>query len=206
MFTRVLMSAVVGVSLVAGLGSDAEGHYAGYQTINGYLRHVSSFDCGIKIKGVSNLTQHPALFKCDAIVTRFEILCQNPQDHNVVPGESATQTTFSVNGLIETENIIDKKKGRAEKFIHIDDAVQLLKQEFCVNPNWHPLQVLSTNVTVRYSTYDCQEDTCASELHPPQLAYYEDQECVLPGFDQNGNPPPVGTLYTCRVLGSQHVF
>lgn len=204
MFTRVLLSAVVGVSLVAGLGSDAEGHLAGYQTINGYLRHVASFDCGIKIKGVSNLTQHPALFECNAIVTRIEILCENPTNHNVAPGESATQATFNVSGLVNQENITDKKKGRAEKSVRIDDSAQLLRPEFCVNPNWRPIQVLSTNVTVRYSTYECFEETCT--LGPPQLAYYEDQECVLPGFDRNGNPPPAGTLYTCTVLGSQHVF
>ena len=47
MFKRVMMIGILGLSLVTMLSREVEAHAAGYQTINGYLRHVASFDCGI---------------------------------------------------------------------------------------------------------------------------------------------------------------
>ncbi len=72
MFKRVLMLGLLGVSLVALLGTGAEAHYQGY--IAGI--HVSSIVCTVSLKQVPSLDAHPAITECTVTTGSIETLCK----------------------------------------------------------------------------------------------------------------------------------
>ena len=208
MFKRVMMIGILGASLLTTFGSKAEAHLEGYQVINGYVRHVASFDCGITIKKVSNLTQHPAVFECAATITEVETLCRNPATQDVAPGKAATQVTIIAQNDLQEGDITDKKRGRAEKAVTIDEdpvfGVGQRGSEFCVNPNWFLHDVLVTAVKVVLTTYECtgpDDDPCSQKIP----AYVEELACTLPSEFNITNPPPPNTDYDCDLISKEHV-
>ncbi len=204
MLKRVVMVVIAGVGLLSLSGSDARAHYAGYQVINGYLKHVSSFECGITIKQVPNPDTHPALIRCEATVTEAQLLCENPQNHDVRPGKAGMRVVLIGQAAIEAGDITDKKKGRARPNVLIDDDAPgspLLDPRFCVNPNWHPVDVLSTKVEAKIETIECTDDSCSSG----SVAYREVLKCALPSQYSISNPPPPGTDYACVVISKEHL-
>ena len=138
MLKKALIIGVLGVSMFAMRGGEALAHYHGYLRINGFLRHVSSFDCGINIRGVRNLDQHQAVFKCEATITEVRVLCVNPRNNkkfkgkDVRPGSVATRIVISGETAILDEDITNKKKGLATVAVPITDrhhsAEQVLRE------------------------------------------------------------------------------
>lgn len=191
MFKRIMMICLLGVSLAVMRGSDVKAHLAGYTTINGYVRHVASFECGMTIKQIPNLTQHPALFRCEATVTEAQLLCENPANHEVNPGTAATRVVFVGEASITEADITDKKKGRATPNVLIEDDAAgspLLDPRFCVNPRWHPVDVLSTKVEATVETAECtgtDPNPCSSSV----VVYREVVKCALPSQYSVSNPP-----------------
>jgi len=202
MFKRVLMLGLLGVSLVALLGTGAEAHYQGY--IAGV--HVKSLVCTVSLKSVPSLDAHPAITECIVTTGSVEILCKNPAGHDVLPGESATQVTLVDQAPVE-QSVAEKKKGRAHVSVEVDDT-PLLDPEFCVNPNWIPVAVLTRSLTSEINTYACvgpDTDPCSVR----ELASTVVQQCELPAqfnFDNYpNNLPSVGTPYDCPIQTFVHV-
>ncbi len=204
MFKRVVMIGVMGVGLVVMRGSDAKAHLAGYQTVNGYLKHVSSFECGMTIYQIPNLDTHPAKFSCRATITEAQLLCENPANHDVQPGVAGTRVVL-VGERPVVPGDFTKQKGKAKPNVLIDDNVAaLLDPANCVNPNWHPIDVLSTKVEATVETADCTgpvEDPCSSSTP----AYREVVRCALPPQYSVTNPPPPGTNYVCIAISKEHL-
>jgi hypothetical protein len=201
MFKRVLMFGLLSVSLVALLETGAEAHYLGY--IAGI--HYSSINCTVSLKQVPSLDAHPAETECTVTTGSIEILCKNPKG-NLVAGESATPVTLVAQAPVE-QTVAEKKKGKAHVAVHIDDT-PLLDPQFCVNPNWIPVAVLTRSLTSEIKTYACvgpDTDPCSVR----ELASTVDQQCELPAqYNFNNYPnnlPPIGTPYDCPIQTFVHV-
>lgn len=201
--TRAVMIGLLGISFGAALGPEAEAHLAGTFKIGGTWVHISSFSCINDIGGVPNPDTRPSLFQCTATATKVLLLCQNPQGHDVRPGEAATKTTVVVQDRIIDSDITNKKKGLAHKEIEFVDA-PFLDPEFCVNPNWIPIDVLVTELTGTMEVFECTSqgiDPCTTKV----LTYTETKECMLPPEFDFDNPPVPGTPYDCVLIFRQHV-
>lgn len=196
MFKRVVMIVVVSVGLIPLSGRDARAHLSGYQVINGYLRHVASFDCGMTIKQIPNLDTHPAAIRCEATILEAQVLCFNPQNHDVQPGVAGV-SVFVNQRAIEEADITDKKRGRASPFVRFeDDAIGS-----CRNRNWKVQDVLTTKVQAKIETIECTDDSCTSG----NVAYREVVTCALPAQYNLSNPPPSGTDYACALISKEHL-
>jgi hypothetical protein len=121
-----------------------------------------------------------------------EILCRNPAGHDVHPGQSATQVTLVAQDQIDQGDITDKKKGKAHVEVLVRDD-PLLNPEFCVSPNWIPIDVLIREMTAHINTYGCDGPAENPFSVLGQLASTVEADCVLPAqfnFDNYPNNPP----------------
>jgi hypothetical protein len=209
MLKRVMMIGVLAVGLFAMRASDAKAHLAGTQFVPTY-RHIASYDCTGTFGQVPNLDQHPALFECVAVVTSFQVVCQNPQGKIVTPGIPSgpiTVTQFA-SSFITTQDL-DKERGRVTETIGLPDTVLDAGDAICRERNrrWTAADelVLAADVTLR--TYDCLDDTCSVPNGRVQ-AYEALLHCTVPPqFSLPDNPPPGGgtpTNYDCTVLEEAH--
>jgi hypothetical protein len=208
MLKRTILICILGAGLVSMRADRASAHLAGYQVVNGYLKHVGSFDCGIQIKQIPNLQQHPAEFRCTATITEAELLCLNPANQDVNPGRAGTRVVFVAEAPITEETITDKKRGRAEVTARIEDDAEgspLMNPNNCVNPNWHPIDVLSTKVDVTLETAECTGTDPANPCASSVVAYRETLSCALPPGYSVSNQPPPGTPYECVLISQEHV-
>jgi hypothetical protein len=201
MLKRAVIIVVLGLGLVAALGPEASAHLAG--TIKGI--HYSSILCIDEVSGVPGTAlgedpSRPAFVRCTVLGTRVEILCQNPAGHDVQPGEAATQVTVAAESQIEDENIINKKKGVALKEVTVGDE-PFLDPQFCVNPNWIPIEVLVTDARVTVDVLQCTDSTCSTIV----TTSTEVQDCTIPAGFSIENLPPVGTAYECAPVSKQHL-
>jgi hypothetical protein len=201
MLRRAVVVVVLGLGLIAALMPEAEAHLAG--TIKGI--HYSSFECIDEVKGVPGTALGddptlPARVQCTVEGKRVEILCQNPQGHDVRPGAAATQITVQASDQLDDSDITNKKKGIATVNIVVSDD-PFLDSQFCVNPLWIPIAVLVTDIRVTVDVFQCTTSTCESEVKTST----EVQDCVIPpGFSVVNLPPP-GTEYDCVPVSKQHL-
>lgn len=191
MFKRFVMIGFLGISLAAILGTEAKAHYV--PTLSGWGWH--SVQCNVDLKGVPNPSTKPAVVECVVSTALVEILCQNPAGHDVQPGQPAIQMTLIAQHQIEDKNITDKKKGKAHVEVLVPDD-SLLKSEFCVNPNWIPIDVLIREMTAQINTYECV-GPAGAPCSVLRRASIVQAECALPAEFNFGNLPPVGTPYEC---------
>ncbi len=196
MLKKCVLITVLSVGVLTLSGSDARAHLSGYQTINGFLRHVASFDCGMTIKQIPNLDTHPAAIRCEATILEAQVLCFNPNNSDVRPGVAGLRV-FVNQRAIEEADITDKKKGRASPFVTFADDVI----GSCVNGNWIVQDVLSTKVQAKIETIECTDDACTSG----NVAYREVVTCALPAQYSLSNPPPPGTFYDCALISTEHL-
>ena len=207
MLKKTVVIGAIAVGFVAMRGDEASAHLSGYQVINGFLRHVASFDCGITIRQIPGLNAHPAEFRCEATVTEAQLLCLNPAGNLISPGKPGLRALFVGETAINEGDITDKKKGRAAPQVRIEDDAEtspLMNPENCVNPNWTPFAVLSTKVEAVLTTADCtgsDADPCATSV----AAYRERISCSLPPEFSVTNMPPAGTAYNCVVTSQEHL-
>lgn len=195
MYKRVFSVFMVG--LLSMLGAEAEAHYL--ISTSGKL-YWHSLRCDNFLKGVQNPATNPAAVVCTVTGQEIEILCQNPQNHNVNPGNAGTQT-FTGSDQIDQGDITGK--GKATVSVIIDTDSQLLNPEFCVNPNWNPIIALVRRASVDLKTFECIDASCAQL---GDLASTTLLDCVLPAMFNFDNPPvPDVTEYSCTEISRVHV-
>jgi hypothetical protein len=181
---RVLMLGLLGLSLVALLGTEAQAHYLGY--INGV--HVASIVCTLGLKGVANPDTNPAIVDCQLTDVFVEALCRNPSGHDV-PGKPG----FHQVGPIGEEPIEEGDitgKGKALVDVHIDDDPVCNSRVVCGKPNWQVKACLLRSFTATQNAYRCvgpATDPC-SVL---EQASFVKSNCVLPAVYTVNAPPPL---------------
>jgi hypothetical protein len=194
MFKRVFVAGLLASTMATIFATSAEAHYI---YVSGRLLY-HSLVCSEDLKGVANPDTNPALTECIAEVAVVETLCENPTNHQISPGRSATQVVLVGEDQLDQSNITGKGKARVEVLIE-DDS--LLNPEFCVNPNWNPIVALARDVTIRLNNYECKDDACTDTV----LATTAVLHCVLPPQYTVQNLPVQGTPYQCTQVSSTHV-
>lgn len=189
MLRKLMFIGVLVLSMATMSVSPAEAHYL--RTSTGYVFWHST-KCDLTLKSVPDPDSNPAQFECFVTVTLVDSLCENPQNRNVAPGQAATQTSIVATEQFTPEDITDKKKGLAHVEAVIPDD-PLLKNEFCVNPNWHITDVLIREATVQYNVYQCSDTSCTTKV----LHSSSESSCSLPAQFDFTNPPVPGDGYEC---------
>lgn len=175
---------------------------AHYTIVAGKLFY-HSLQCDAVLKSVPNPDAHPGEVECAASTSLIEVLCQNPAGSDVLPGQSATQVVIVGEDQIDQDDITDKKKGKANVSVVLPDD-SLLKPEFCVNPNWDPIDVIVRATSATFKAYKCEgpdEDPCSEKILTSTL----ETNCVLPAGYDFDNLPPLGTPYECSEPVIVHV-
>ena len=196
MLTKRMFFGAMIIIAITTLGEQVEAHYL--RVSAGYTIWHST-KCDLVLKAVPNPDANPAQFECLVTVTLVDTLCQNPTNHNVNPGQAATQTSIVSTEQITPSDITDKKKGIASVDAVIPDG-PLLNNEFCVNPNWNIVDVLIREATVQYNVWQCVDTSCVSRV----LHTSSEFECTLPAQFNFSNPPLLETPYQCTENFSVH--
>lgn len=203
MLKRAITIGLLGVGVVVALDSPA--HLAGTKYVGNPPTpvHFATVRCNLFIKSVPNPDVKPSQFQCTATVHLVQVLCLNPSGHKV-KGEAATQIAIVGKSEINQGDITDKQKGIAFKEVFISDE-PLLNPEFCVNPNWTPIEALAFELTAELEVSECtgpDPDPCSVTVP----TWLETHDCVLPPeFDIQDNSPPPGTPYTCTLSSKEHL-
>lgn len=196
-----LTGIVAVVALIAGVAADADAHY----TVIGGKLVYHSLSCEELLKGVKNPDTNPSASKCTVTGTLVETLCQNPANHDVRPGQAATQVTFFGFEPLSSDDF-DKTKGTGSVSVLVtDDPLLGLTDDACVNPNWHLIKALVREADVRFDNYTCgRDDVCGSA--DDVLASISAFRCTLPAWvDFDTVPPAEGIDFDCSVVSTTHV-
>lgn len=181
------------VGILALFAVSAQAHYL--VTSTGKLFY-HSIGCETVLKSVPNPDVKPGEVECVASTAAIELLCRNPANNNVAPGQSAIQVVLVASERIDQSDITDKKKGKANVTVIIEDD-ELLNPEYCVNPNWVPTQVLIRTLSARINAYACtgdDPDPCSTRV----LTSHLEKTCTLPSEYDFDNLPISGvTEYQC---------
>jgi hypothetical protein len=176
-----------------------------YVTPPGTYYYYGSIDACATIQQVRNPDQFPAQLYCSIEVTKVESLCYNPNNHNVVPGEAATQVVFSAGNGIGWDDLVDKsqktkntaalcaKVTSADADCELYPGSELCNPAYCVNKNWKIKKVLTSEFTAT-----CQTQVCSGTIDSNtgactgNWATKDTQrcECTLPPPYSIENPPP----------------
>ena len=154
---------------------------------------VGSVVCDALLKAVPNPDSNPAQMECIVSTAQIEVLCQNPADNGVAPGQPAVQQILVGQAPITQGDITDKVKGKAEVSVEVSTDA-LLKPEYCVNPNWTPIKALVRVFTGTMNAYKCDTVDCAQKT----LANSLKMTCALPS--QYGFDNATGAEYSCTVV------
>jgi hypothetical protein len=121
--SAMFMKATIVIALVA-LGATAQAQTAGscmtttkgkYCYIGGTWRLVTgSLVCEWELGRVPGTTAHPAMAECVADIRSVELVCENPTNHQVSPGQSATRTQLVTDGPIDDSTDVSKVQGQAD--------------------------------------------------------------------------------------------
>ena len=162
---------------------------------------VGSVVCDALLKSVPNPDVKPGQIECVASTALIDVLCENPTSKQIAPGQSAIQQVLVGQKQIDQGDITDKVKGKAAVKVELSDD-PLLKPEFCVNPNWIPIDVLVRVFTGTMNAYECtgpSSDPCSEKT----LANTLIMNCALPASysfeNYPANVPPAGTAYDCSM-------
>ena len=195
---------LLGFGLGVTMAPVSHAHLAGTIVVGGYVRHVSSFECGNNLGGVPNPLQKPSFFQCTVTSVAVSVLCLNPQNHQVAPGKSGLRTTVVDGNVISPDDITDKVKGIANVNAHFEDT-QFVGEDAC-NRNWTPIEALVTEMEVLQQTFECTNkkdplDPCKTRVQ----AYEEKLVCSLPPEFSVVNLPPENYPYTCQLISRKHL-
>jgi hypothetical protein len=215
MFKRILMVFILAVGVLALRSGEVDAHLAGY-TYSPTYRHIASYDCTGTFAQVPSLTQHPALFKCNALVLEFEVACANPQGKITLGNSGPRLIPQTAEGLISEADLTDKIKGKAKKTLLLEDNLLEEGDAICKarNRNWRAVDELVTSVDVILKSFDCVGDpTLDPFCEQREQAFEALLHCSTP-ICPNGQPcsvvknPPPGnntpTDYPCTVLAEAH--
>jgi hypothetical protein len=176
------------------------------------------------LKGVKNPDTNASRVDCIVESAEVATLCSNPQNHDVNPGESATQVT-GIGTTQLTSNTFDKKKGLATALVVIplDNDLGLTSADpgVCVNPNWNLEKAVIRSAVVTFKAYTCGPDqTCQTPddlVSDDVLASVTTLQCFLPAdvgfddFDDDSHPDltihPEGIEFSCppELISTTHV-
>jgi hypothetical protein len=226
MSKRVLMAGLaIGVGLATLQTGTAEAQWQ-FALPPGMWWYYGSIDGCATITQVRNPEQHPAQLRCEVKVTKVQTLCENPHNHDVNPGESATKVVFVATNQIDGNELLNSKeqkvKNTAGLCVEIDDndcsidpetgepSSPLCNDAFCVNPNWHILDVLTTEFVATCTTEQCTGDDPDNPCAQTVPRDTESCACTLPAGYSVENPPvpcpdplhpiPSCTAYICQEL------
>jgi hypothetical protein len=202
----VLMVLAVGIGLATLQGATAEAGWT-YVRPPGTWWYYGSIDGCALVSQVRNPEQFPAQFSCEVEVTEVQTLCENPENHKVSPGEAATQVVFVGTNQIDDDDLLNSKdqknKGKASLCVSIEDndcsidpvtgepRSPLCDPQYCVNPNWHPLDVLTTAFRAKCTTEQCTGDDPDNPCDETVLWDTQVCECRLPaGYSVESKPSP----------------
>ena len=214
----VTISAVLSLCLATLLPATAAAQTYKYTLIGGrwVLVRVGSLNCAWSLSGVPSTSQHPAQAECVSDISAVEVVCENPNNHQVAPGVSAVKTKLTATGWIDDLDGLVKYRGAANVSLTVEQ--QALNDTFgwssgksyCVNSNWIPSQaypdVLVRALAVQANNYSCP--LADSSIADCRLCSTAALTCSLPaqynltidkktGLQQNY--PPAGTEYACSV-------
>lgn len=200
----VVMSLAVGIGLAALHGGTADAGWTYVRPPGTWWWYGSIHGCGT-VTQIRNPEQFPAKLSCEIAVTRVETLCKNPAGQEV-PGEAATQVIFFVDDNIESSDLLNDKsrklKSSADLCVAVEDdkcpGSPLCDPAYCVNPNWEPIDVLTTAFRATCSTQTCSTRTVVNgecvDAEGNEAAWVQQDtqvcECTLPaGWDVRNKPP-----------------
>ena len=222
MLKKVLLPLILIVGGIAISRVDVDAHLQGY-VYTPTIRHVSSYDCTLNAEHVGNLDQHPALFRCEAIATSFEVLCRNPNGR-VTFGNNIQAIVLPGESELGEGNITDRTAGnKATAVVDVDDT-DLLAQanSACAdrNRNWTLFDEFVKEWDVYLRTYDLECPGNEPGCSLPRTAWAAQVRCTVPVNPANNlpytldprvkNPPPgtpqnpVPTNYSCALVAEMH--
>lgn len=185
MFKRIKTIGLLGIGLLAMLGTKAEAHYVYY---NGHW-YYHSVGCQVEI---GSMETAPATVKCVVTPTLVETLCT---DLSIVTG--LTITGFSIEAQVQE---IEPDNGQATVEVSIDpDDDALLQEVINLYPlvcGGTPIDALIRSMASTVTIYKCvgSSDPCSSLL----LTYTKNVTCALPSGCTLDECP--NNEYTCTVL------
>jgi hypothetical protein len=187
--------------------------------------YYGSIESCATVVHVRNPERFGARLACTIEVTKVESLCYNPNSHNVVPGEAATQVIFSAANGIGSGDLVSKSQKNkntaalcasvtsADADCELNPENALCDSKYCVNPNWNIKLVLTSEFRA-----DCQTQACSGTVDDSGNCVGGDWvtkdsqscECTLPPPYSIENPPehcenpldpgPECTAYECWEL------
>jgi hypothetical protein len=147
-----------------------------YNPLTGKL-YWKSVECAWNLSVVPQPSTHPAFTQCDVTVQSVLVFCLNPNNHNVSPGEAATQDAlFSGTAPLTDGNIVKKGGAHTTVEVPVDLSEFTLTSQYCVNPNWQPVQAVANDIVADMKTYKCLVDLDATGRCP----YPDGADTTLP--------------------------
>ena len=222
MLKKVLVTLILTVGVIAILRVKVDAHLEGY-IYTPTIRHIASYDCTLNAENAGNVNQHPALFRCDAIATSFEVLCRNPNGR-VTFGNNIQAILLPGESEVGEGNITDRTAGnKVTAVVDVDDTDLLAAADsFCSdrNRNWTLADEFVKVWEVFLRTYDLECPANEPGCSLPRPAWAGQVHCEAPVNPANnltytldprvGNPPPgttqnpVPTNYSCALVTEQH--
>ena len=133
MFKRLMSIAGLVIGVIAMSGTHANAQFFDGWGWFGF----SALRGEIDLRKVPNPDSKPRIVFVNGILSSIEVICLNPSDNNVAPGNAGSRTATG-SGAIGGDNITDRKRGLAHVTV-IFGATALAAAEAtatCVNPNW----------------------------------------------------------------------
>ena len=178
---------------------NSNAHLQGYLNIGGTWVHTFSLGCFGVFGGVPNPTVKPSQVECEAEILSAQILCANPNGKSVVPGVAGLGDIVSASTIVDENDIVDKKKGKAEVFV---DVPTDFDSTDCKN-NWHLIEDVVLAIEGKIKVFECTgpDGDCSQRIQ----TYEEVQLCTLPAEFNILNPPPDMTPFDCVQVSAEHI-
>jgi len=209
MFIRLILQGLAVMSLVGLMNTEV---MAG--TISGWgFKCCSSGTATIDLKGVPNPSTRPTIVVGNANLKKVEILCKNPANNGIFPGNSFDQQITDAN-ILDGGDITGKGKATINLIYPLNGFED---SQFCVNPNWQvlPDSAWLIDIAVRLDWFECNGDAtdgdpCTEDVNGVKV-FTIDQTRIIdtknidcsvpPGSmrDADGKPPHQIT-YNCSLI------
>jgi hypothetical protein len=117
----------------------------------------------IDLSKVPNPSSKPRIVFVQGILSSIEVICFNPANHNVAPGNAGTRTATGQTA-ISGDNITDRKRGLAHVTVFLG-ATELAAAEAtasCVTPQW---TVVPGSAAPKQASLEMKLFACVPESH-----------------------------------------
>jgi hypothetical protein len=164
MFQRVMMIGLLVISAVVMFVTDANAQFFDGWGFNAW----SSITAVIDLSRVPNPDAKPSIVTLNGSLDFIEVICTNPVDHNVAPGNAGRRLVAAANA-IDNGEITDKVRGLAtveitfgtEELAAAEDAAT------CVNPKWNvvPGTAANKSMSLTMKSFRCIPES-KTDLEP----------------------------------------